>query len=76
MRERIIKLRVKDRTESPCINSLSTEYKFANLYRIKDDTVIPEDALDPEIWNVPEGYYAIEVKESLDKFPGSFIAFI
>ena len=40
-------------------NSL-VENKVVNLYFITKDTVVPDNALDPEIWNIPEGYYAID----------------
>lgn len=32
---------------------------LAKLYPIIDEDEIPEEALDPKIWNIPEGYYAI-----------------
>ena len=30
------------------------------LYPINENTEIPTDALPSEIWNIPEGYYAID----------------
>ena len=51
--------------EAPYLRELNI--KAVDLYRIKKGTVIPREALDPEEWNIPEGYYAIEhVEESLD----------
>ena len=32
----------------------------ATLYPIEDGKEIPENALDSTIWEIPEGYYAIE----------------
>lgn len=63
MRRDFIKLRNFDRTESP--RDIEDCYKTVNLYPIKEDTVIPKEALDSENWEIPEGFYAIEVK-SLD----------
>lgn len=40
-------------------------FLIADLYPILEDTEIPEEALDPTIWNIPNGYYAIE-SENLD----------
>lgn len=37
-------------------------FLIADLYPISEDTEIPEEALDPTIWNIPNGYYAIESK--------------
>lgn len=33
---------------------------LVDLYPITEDTVIPKEALDPTIWNIPKGYYAIK----------------
>lgn len=50
-------------------NSL-VENKVVNLYFITKDMVVPDNALDPEIWNIPEGYYAIDREEDSDfSFP-------
>lgn len=40
-------------------------FLIADLYPILENTEIPEEALDPTIWNIPNGYYAIE-SENLD----------
>lgn len=37
-------------------------FLIADLYPILEDTEIPEEALDPTIWSIPNGYYAIESK--------------
>lgn len=47
----------KKQEESPYLRELSV--KIVDLYPIEEDTIIPENALDPEIWEIPEGYYAI-----------------
>ncbi len=49
----------KKQEESPYLRELSV--KIVDLYPIEEDTIIPENALDPEIWEIPEGYYAIEI---------------
>lgn len=43
--------------ETPVIGNTK---KLVNLYPITDNEKIPEEALNPEIWDIPEGYYAIE----------------
>lgn len=50
----------KKQEESPYLRELSV--KIVDLYPIEEDTIIPENALDPEIWEIPEGYYAIEIE--------------
>lgn len=40
------------------------ESEVVDLYPINEDTIIPGEALDPERWEIPEGYYAI--KRDLD----------
>ena len=32
---------------------------IVDLYPISEDTVIPKDAMDSEIYDIPEGYYAV-----------------
>lgn len=49
----------KKQEESPYLRELSV--KIVDLYPIEEDAIIPENALDPEIWEIPEGYYAIEI---------------
>lgn len=44
------------------------------LYPINENTEVPKNALSSEIWNIPEGYYAIEIRD-LDQFPNLFIYF-
>ena len=34
------------------------EFKYVDLYPITE-AGIPRKVMDPEIWNIPEGYYAI-----------------
>lgn len=53
-----------DRIESPI---KKPKIMAVDLYRIEEGiTIIPREALDPEIWDIPEGYYAVEHKENLD----------
>lgn len=40
--------------------AMSFETKIVDLYPINENTEIPTDALDPGVWNIPEGYYAID----------------
>lgn len=40
--------------------AINFETKIVDLYPINEDSIIPEEALDSEKWDVPEGYYAIE----------------
>lgn len=42
--------------------AMNFETKVVDLYPISEDTIIPEEALDSEKWDVPEGYYAIEIE--------------
>ena len=39
-----------------------------DLYLISKDTIIPEDVIDSELYNIPEGYYAIEDKDPNSEF--------
>lgn len=48
--------------KTPCAEWF--DCRIANLYPITNKTKIPENALDPKVWDIPEGYYAIE--ENLD----------
>ena len=61
--ELISKKRI-NRRESPIKEE--SNITIVDLYRIKKETIIPREALDPEIWDIPEGYYALEHKEDLD----------
>lgn len=36
--------------------------KVVDLYPIKENTEIPKEALNPMDWDIPEGYYAIEIE--------------
>ena len=40
---------------------------IVDLYPILENTVIPEEALDPKIYDIPEGYYAVMTKSSDNK---------
>lgn len=45
-------------SKTPCSDWL--DHKRVDLYPINENTEIPTDALDPGVWNIPEGYYAID----------------
>ena len=65
MRTELICRKKINREEAPYLKELNV--MAVDLYRISEETIIPKEALDPEVWNIPEGYYAIEHKEeSLD----------
>ena len=40
--------------------AINFETKIVDLYPINEDSIIPEEALESEKWDVPEGYYAID----------------
>ena len=42
--------------------AINFETKIVDLYPINEDSIIPEEALDSEKWDVLEGYYAIDVE--------------
>ena len=54
---KFIGLKNMDRKESPRLNTI--EHLLVELCPIIDDMQIPKDALNPEIWDIPEGYYAV-----------------
>lgn len=56
-------------SKTPCSDWL--DHKRVDLYPINENTEIPTDALDPGVWNIPEGYYAIE--RDLEINPNLFI---
>lgn len=63
IKKRTIIDRIIDDCEKDMIRSSARcNHKVVDLYPIKEDTVIPEEALSPEKWIIPEGYYAIEPK--------------
>ena len=64
MRTELISKKKIDRRESPIKEE--SNVMIVDLYRIKKGTIIPKEALNPEIWDIPEGYYALEHKEDLD----------
>ena len=45
--------------ESLDLDFLMSFSKPVKLYPVIENDEIPEEALDPKIWNIPEGYYAI-----------------
>lgn len=48
-------------SKTPCSDWL--DHKRVDLYPINEYTEIPTNALDPGVWNIPEGYYAIEIRD-------------
>lgn len=48
-------------SKTPCSDWL--DHKRVDLYPINENTEIPTDALDSEKWDIPEGYYAIEIRD-------------
>lgn len=63
MKTELISKKKINREESPL---KELDIMAVDLYRIKEGTAIPKEALNPKIWDIPEGYYAVEHKESLD----------
>lgn len=59
----IIKLR-KEIAEIESPRELYLSMLIVDLYPILKDTVIPEDAIDPKIYDIPEGFYAVISKGS------------
>lgn len=64
MKTELISKKRINREEAPYLREL--DIMAVDLYRIKEGTEIPREALDPKVWDIPEGYYALEHKENLD----------
>ena len=62
VKEAVIERKLTDEEKDIIRPHLECNYKIVMLYPINENTERPTDALDPEIWNIPEGYYAIEIK--------------
>lgn len=60
VKEAVVERKLTDEEKDIIRSHLECNYKIVMLYPINENTEIPEDALDPEIWEIPEGYYAIE----------------
>lgn len=60
MKEIIVNLKTSLNVSSLETPVIGNTKKLVNLYPITDNEKIPEEALNPEIWDIPEGYYAIE----------------
>lgn len=60
VKEAVIERKLTDEEKDIIRPHLECNYKIVMLYSINENTEIPTDALDPEIWNIPEGYYAID----------------
>ena len=62
VKEAVIERKLTDEEKDIIRPHLECNYKIVMLYPINENTEIPTDALDLEIWNIPEGYYAIEIE--------------
>lgn len=62
VKEAVIEKKLTDEEKDIIRPHLECNYKIVMLYPINENTEILTDALDPEIWNIPEGYYAIEIE--------------
>ena len=60
VKEAVIERKLTDEEKDIIRPHLECNYKIVMLYPINENTEIPTDALDPEIWTIPEGYYAID----------------
>lgn len=60
VKEAVIERKLTDEEKDIVRPHLECNYKIVDLYPVDEDTIIPEEALDPEKWDVPEGYYAID----------------
>lgn len=61
VKEAVIERKLTDEEKDIIRPHLECNYKIVMLYPINENTEIPTDALPSEIWNIPEGYYAIEI---------------
>lgn len=71
VKEAVIEKKLTDEEKDIIRSHLECNYKIVMLYPINENTEIPTDALDPGVWNIPEGYYAIE--RDLEINPNLFI---
>lgn len=60
VKEAVIERKLTDEEKDIIRPHLECNYKIVMLYPINENTEIPKNALDPGVWNIPEGYYAID----------------
>lgn len=60
VKEAVIEKKLTDEEKDIIRSHLECNYKIVMLYPINENTEVPKNALDPGVWNIPEGYYAIE----------------
>lgn len=60
VKEVVIERKLTDEEKDIIRPYLECNYKIVMLYPINENTEIPKNALSSEIWDIPEGYYAIE----------------
>jgi hypothetical protein len=63
VKEAVIEKKLTDEEKDIIRSHLECNYKIVMLYPINENTEVPKNALSlsSEIWNIPEGYYAIEI---------------
>lgn len=70
VKEAVIEKKLTDEEKDIIRSHLECNYKIVMLYPINENTEVPKNALPSEIWNIPEGYYAIDREEDSDfSFP-------
>ena len=62
VKEAVIERKLTDEEKDIIRPHLECNYKIVMLYPINENTEVPKNALPSEIWNIPEGYYAIEIE--------------
>lgn len=63
VKEAVIEKKLTDEEKDIIRSHLECNYKIVMLYPINENTEVPKNALSSEIWNIPEGYYAIEIRD-------------
>lgn len=62
VKEAVIEKKLTDEEKDIIRSHLECNYKIVMLYPINENTEIPKEALNPMDWDIPEGYYAIEIE--------------
>lgn len=62
VKEAVIEKKLTDEEKDIIRSHLECNHKIVMLYPINENTEVPKNALPSEIWNIPESYYAIEIK--------------
>lgn len=63
VKEAVIEKKLTDEEKDIIRSHLECNYKIVMLYPINENTEVPKNALSSEIWNIPEGYYTIEIRD-------------